>query len=179
MNVAVYNRANNYAWVLNNHLCGTTGPKDMVHDAYLRWYDKTGNDLFNEPIYRIFKIIKLTFLSDIRKNHRYWQYQGEELPSYTQEFDNQKVNRVTPEDEYIQSEVKKNCHLKVKELSEISNSRISGRKSRIMEVYELLEKGFKRNEIAEELNLTRPAITHYSNQLKYGTNTKTKEYPSC
>jgi len=32
--------------------------KDLVHDAFLRWYNKTGNDLFDQPLGTILRVVK-------------------------------------------------------------------------------------------------------------------------
>lgn len=44
MNKENYFRARSYAFK-----CDPNNYKDILHNAYLKWYDKTGKDLFDEP----------------------------------------------------------------------------------------------------------------------------------
>ena len=53
-----YDRARSYArtlekgWVLDY--------RDLLHDSFIKWFDKKGTSLFDEPIGRIFNVIKYT-----------------------------------------------------------------------------------------------------------------------
>lgn len=159
----MYRRAQNYAWKLDH---GHNDHNDILHDAFLVWYDKHGKNLFDEDYKTVFRVIKLTFLGNIKKNNRYWFYQGDQYPIAYEQFENQSSTTSTPESELISLELKKNCAQKVKKLTEISNSRINGSKSRLNEVYELLVKGYALFEIALLLGMTRGNVTHYGKQLQ-------------
>lgn len=181
MNVGMYNRANNYAWVLNSADKGTQTNKDVLHDAYLSWYDKTGNNLFDEPPFRVFRVIKITFLKSLQKNHKFWFFNNEKFKTTFYEWNEWEFNnnKVTPEDEYILSEVKKNCQEKVNKLVEISSSRTKGvNKTKLGDAYSLFVDGYSPAEIAKKLHITKRGINKYSNQIKNGTITAKKEYPS-
>ena len=164
MNLENYRLGQRYAWTLAEK----KDSGDILHDAYLTWYDKKGVNLFDEHPGTVFRVIKYTFLDSLKKNHKYWNYEGQRYTTNCVDFADQICNSRTPEDEYISQELKKNCQKIVQQLSERSNSRINGVKSKLAEVYELMLSGYKNFEISEILGLSRPAITFYANQLKNG-----------
>lgn len=49
-----YQQAIRYATKMSDHYHS----KDLVHDAFLRWYSKTGNDLFDQPLGLILRVVK-------------------------------------------------------------------------------------------------------------------------
>lgn len=61
-----YDTARGYAFKLDSK-----DYKDIVHDAYLRWFDKTGNNLFNEPRSTITNVVKYVWLEKLRKRNQY------------------------------------------------------------------------------------------------------------
>lgn len=105
-----YNRLRSYCYVLKGE-----NYMDLLHDAYLAWYDKTGKNLFEEPNYTGTKVIRNIMLSQNQKNYFMWRgekYRKEFIPSVS-EIGNQgrmsevayksrvAVSRVTPLDEAI------------------------------------------------------------------------------
>lgn len=85
---ANYEKAVDYAF----HLTRAFG-KDLVHDAYLTYYDKNKRHLFDES--------EKTMMNFIRKT--YWKkYSQKSAVVFT---DRVKQNLVTPEDEYIEHEL--------------------------------------------------------------------------
>lgn len=53
MNLVNYKRAQGYAYKIVPQKY-----KDIVHDAYVRWFDKTGRDLFDEHPRVVIKVVK-------------------------------------------------------------------------------------------------------------------------
>jgi len=56
MNTKVYNQGRSYCYKLDKTLY-----RDILHDSWLHWFEKTSDDLFDEPINRVIRVIKLTW----------------------------------------------------------------------------------------------------------------------
>ncbi len=175
MNSKMYRRGIRYASVLTKN----DNSIDVVHDAYLNWYDKKNSDLFDQPAKTIFKVIKNTFFNNFKKDHKYWTSEGERhkiqsipmqsIDARSEEdgiIDNRLYNQNTPESELISLDSKKNFGRVVDQATATSNTRINGIKSRLDEVYKFLVEGYPLKEIAVLMGLKRPAISHYSKQLQ-------------
>jgi DNA-directed RNA polymerase specialized sigma24 family protein len=70
MNVKNYRQAQRYV----DKLCAD---RDYVHDAYLRWYDKCGKDLFDETNGTVIRVLKYTILNAWEKGG--YMVNGEKL----------------------------------------------------------------------------------------------------
>lgn len=66
-----YWRARGYAY----RLVGTATYPDLVHDAYVLWFDKTGQNLFEQDSRLVTKVIKNIFLGRSKKNMFMWNGQ--------------------------------------------------------------------------------------------------------
>lgn len=101
-----YNRLRSYCW----HLKGEHY-MDLLHDAYLKWYDKTGKNLFEEPNYTGAKVIRNIMLSQNQKNYYMWRGENyhkefigavsDMVPDAPNHRYRVAVSRVTPLDEAI------------------------------------------------------------------------------
>lgn len=78
MNIDTYRQALRYAIYVEWRI-----PRDIVHDAYLLWYDQTGKDLFDEPprlvtaivktaIRRTYSASRKVYQWNLEKHHRVW-----------------------------------------------------------------------------------------------------------
>jgi len=59
MNKKNYQQAVRYAMKIQDQYHS----KDLVHDAYIRWFNKTGQNLFDQPEGRILRVVKYTWKS--------------------------------------------------------------------------------------------------------------------
>lgn len=66
-----YETAKGYAFKLDNKYY-----KDIIHDAYICWYNKTGKNLFDEHRGVISQVVKNIWLSSLKKRNQYI-YNGE------------------------------------------------------------------------------------------------------
>lgn len=155
MNVGLYQKAKRYATKIKY-----TDPIDLVHDSYLNWYEKTGQDLFNEPEGRVMKVVNLTFRDYL--NRRTWMYNG---VKYSKNYFNfldggleletaHKYDPITPED-----------HLIAQDLKDRFFEVVEGTIPIVKEILEYKYKGYKNNEIAEELGVAKSLITYYLKQV--------------
>lgn len=55
-------------------------PKDIVHDAYLQWYDKTGKDLFDEDAILVMSMVKYAIRRHYQKSRPTFMWRGEFYP---------------------------------------------------------------------------------------------------
>lgn len=69
MNLSNYYQLQSYCW----HLAGSLY-RDLLHDAYVKWYEKTGNNLFNEPNVLGAKVIRNIHFNNLQK--QMWTYRG-------------------------------------------------------------------------------------------------------
>lgn len=68
-NKAAYYKAQGYAYKLQKK-----DYVDIVHDAYVVWFNKTNKSLFDEPSGVIARVIKNIFWNSL--NRRLWMYEG-------------------------------------------------------------------------------------------------------
>lgn len=103
MNIKTYQKAKKYAKKIKY-----TDPVDLVHDLYLKWYDKTGQDLFDQPDGKVMSMIWKECNNAIRRGQ--WMWRGVRYSKIYLEFSEgihiddtgnyipaHKANRVTPE----------------------------------------------------------------------------------
>lgn len=69
-------------------------PTDLVHDTFVDWYDKKGENIFDEPEQIVLLMIRKTFHTK--------RYHDKSLTRFT---DKLKQTLVTPEDELIEREM--------------------------------------------------------------------------
>ena len=175
MNMINYKKAKKYAKKLKR-----VDPLDLVHDAYLTWHKKTGKDLFDEPIGRVFTVIRITFMSFLKKN-KYQQGGGSKRGSATRkfvtplergrrqyfEYDGHKVNNITPEDEYIATEKSELFDRIVNSLPP-NRTCFSDNPQFVKDLLRLKKKGFKNYEIAKTFGVDKSLITYYFKQVDLG-----------
>ena len=175
MNTRTYRKAKRYAYKLKHR-----DSLDLVHDAYLAWHSKTGKDLFDEPVGRVFTVIRLTFMTFLKKN-KHQQGGGSKRGSATRkyitplekgrrqyfEFDGHLVNHITPEDEYIALE-KSRLYDRIVESVPPARACFNGNEYIVRDLLRLKKKGYKNYEIAETLGVDRSLITYYFKQVDLG-----------
>jgi DNA-directed RNA polymerase specialized sigma24 family protein len=84
--------------------CNPAVYRDIVHDAYVTWFNKTNSNLFDQPEGTVIKVVKYTHLKQTERNK--YMSGGKWYPRVFQEFEEyMRYNKITPEDEYIASEL--------------------------------------------------------------------------
>jgi len=161
MNWRKYYQARSYAYWLspNEYL-------DIVHNAWLAWYDKKKTDLFEEDFRLISRVVKLKFLASLQQNM--FHYQGNRYPRQFRSVsaddspaldayigsDTRLHNTVTPEVIYMdkeQNEVYDKILFKVsKELTKTQ-----------AKILKLIREDLSQVEVSGELNLTPQAINYH------------------
>ena len=149
MNVKVYNSARRYAEKLK-----FTDSQDLLHDAYLIWYDKKGVDMFDEPVWKVFTVIRLTFLAFLKAKKRRHTYFEEFVDGY------HKANQITPEDEAIATDLKKE-YLQLGRLTRQN----AHNHSIINDILFRKAFGLRNDEIAEDLSVSKSLVTYYLKQV--------------
>lgn len=143
-----YREAMGYAFKLDSQ-----NYKDIVHDAYVKWYIKTGDNLFEQHRGVITKTVKNIFFNSLSSSK--WMYDGEIfskeflriLSDVVDEEDfSGKVYTPMVESPLVDIMVNDTMNHLAKILSERCN-----------DVLKMMSEGFKQNEIAEALHLS-PAL---------------------
>ena len=142
--------------------------RDLVHDAWLKWYDKNGTDLFLEPESTVMAVIKRVYWNQLNKEGYMvkgvkhskrvvsWVYPE----GYEAEGSNEMLRRGTqapldianPEEILIAKEL---------DIEIISKSPVLQ-----IEVYKLVVQGYKGVEIAKILELTPAMVSWYFQRIK-------------
>ena len=161
MNTTNYNKAVRYALKLkyNDHL-------DLVHDAYLRWYEKEGEDLFDKPLGRILRVVKLTFLDFLKRGKYQTGPKGNQngtsgkfvVPKETGRrqfisYNEHVAVAVTPEDIMIADELDT--------VLQMTDSKIQ------LDIYLLAVQGFRPYEIAELLGMGKNHVSYYFKKIRH------------
>lgn len=141
-----YNRAFRYA-----HSIDPNNDRDLLHDAFLNWFNKTGKNLFEEEPGIINKTIKYTHYNNIRKNSymvngvRHQKYHSDYIEGFTGS------NSTTPEDIYISKE--------------LDNLFLSSTAQ--LDIYLYAVQGYRPFEIAGILNKPKKTIEQYFKKMAY------------
>lgn len=130
--------------------------KDLVHDAYLRWYNKTGQDLFLEHRGTIARVIHYIWLGWIKKNQVmiHGEMYTKVHKSKDEEDGPEQISRVTPEDILI--------HKEQSQYKSVSESPYH------QEVVRLLMLGYSHKEITEKLNLNPNTVSRHLVRYRKG-----------
>lgn len=174
MNKTTYTNSRRYVYSLK-----LEDPIDLLHDAYLKWYDKTGNDLFDEPQYRVFAIIKYTFKAQLKQGD--WSiggkdsYNGKKMkkfvtPRHTSKrqysnFNDGSSYGSVQDDSTTNNLADKYDHttpldiLIEKETRERYLNLANSDKS--LKILELKAMGLRNNEIAEKWNVSKGLVAYY------------------
>lgn len=136
MNNVNYYKARSYAWKINHD-----DYMDVLHDAYLSWFNKTGDNLFDEPMPRVLKVVKLTYMAR-------WKAISRHNTEFVGLGDLDTAGVDTPENILIAKETKQRyTNLATNEKS--------------AEILELKSLGLRNVDIAEKWNVTKAVVTWY------------------
>jgi len=141
---------------------------DIVHDSYLVWFNKTGNDLFDEDRALISTVIRNVVMTYNQKSR--FMYDGVKYKRkfYSQnEYENNSSEEVRTL--FFRIPVELTCQITPediligKDLKEQFDKKISGK---FEPYYNLLVKGYKGTEIIEELNASQSLVSWYIHQIR-------------
>lgn len=155
--MSIYERAKSYAYKLEQR-GGLLSYKDLLHDSYIAWYNKTQKNLLEEPIGVVLKVIKYTFRAKMSKERFQYDKDRNNWRKFV-EFEDHICNNITPEKALIgKDEVK---HL-------ISNIELKYPRSseQMLEALRLKFEGYSQDEIADHLNLTKSHISYYFSNIR-------------
>lgn len=144
-----YNKAKKYLYKVTPELY-----KDILHDAYLNYYRRTGLNLFNQPNTNVIGVIRNQWYEELRKS--LYKKNGERLPYIITEFDDHRYNPITPEDILVGKETLETVQQRTNQFEkpEIADY-----------VLTLRIEGYDNKEIAEILNLSLHQVKRYVNNL--------------
>lgn len=172
MNNKNYKRASGYAFRLVGEL-----NRDLLHDAYIVWFNKTSNDLFEEDPRVITQVVKNVWRNKYVQSTSY-MVNGEKVSltfcdidsyatdecTYAELYSNTKT---TPEDIYIAKELNSNILAYKPKITK--NNTISYRQKATkqhLEIYLYAVQGYTRTEIADMLGVTWPTVDNYFKRIK-------------
>lgn len=158
-----YQKAVGYAYHLDHSLA-----KDIVHDAFTKWFDKTGKNLFDEHERTVISVVKKTWWTNYFGPSRI-VYKGKKYPKRNRQFSEDGYlspksarwlmgrttlyQSVTPEDEYIAKEFDewfRNCDNQTH-----------------LEIYLHAVEGYKPIEISKILGLSPQLVSYYFKKMRY------------
>lgn len=158
-----YALANRYAWKLKY-----TDSTDLVHDCYLMWWDKNKRNLFEEPNGVICKVIKLSFLSYLKKDNYTYNKTSYGKRAY-ESFDSESLhtyNTITPEDHLIGKELLTSYNDLINKCQD-SRAVFTGNVDSLRLILKRRLEGFNNKEIADELGVSKSLITYYLDQTNF------------
>lgn len=147
MNKKVYQHGRRYAEKLD-----PINFKDILHDAYIRWYDKCQKDLFDEKEGTVIRVIKNTWVTSKGPNRYMWR--GQYYPKvYSSDFLDELLNYNDPESQMISKETLEKYIEKIDKFDFTK---------RLVYRYSLL--GYKGVEIENLTNISRQLISYHLNR---------------
>jgi DNA-binding NarL/FixJ family response regulator len=151
-----YTKAQGYAFKAS-----PSNYKDLVHDAYVLWHDKTGENLFERGNGTVISVVK----NVIREswNRRYFIYEGEKHLRSS-------VSKDSFEDDYEIFEDWNNPHKEL-ELKELQERLEDGLSPRTKLVLDGLSQGYKKHEVGEAVGISHTTLTKEVNIIQKRLNT--------
>lgn len=164
MDNKAYKRALGYAFRLNGELY-----RDIVHDSYITWFNKTGDNLFDQHPQVITQVIKRTWQTKYVQPSRF-MYKGvfyskkqirmDDIFSFDPITKDVVVNsdiynstRVTPEDEYIATELETH-------VSEFSATLK-------LDVFLYAVQGYDQKTVAKMTGLSTALVNYYYKRMRW------------
>ena len=148
-----YTQGWRYAFRLNKYLF-----KDILHDAFLHWYNKTGKDLFEEGNGTVCRVIKLTYYGYyIANNTRNRKFE---------DFEEQSVTTLTPEQQLIEAQTLEITEGRIKEINDYIEAHYPKTASNMIMAFSMKLEGYVRKEIAKALNVSRQTINYYMSNVR-------------
>jgi len=130
--------------------------KDVLHDSYLTYYRRTGNNLFELDNHRqVILVVKNQYFDTLRK--RMYKKDGVRFPLQYCEFDNHTVTTVTPEDILIGAD----AYETIRQRTETFDS-----PEMALTILQLRLDGYDTQEISDRLNLSIPQVRRYTQNLR-------------
>lgn len=163
MNKVRYAKARWYAF----KVCNDINPLDLVHDCYVRYYNKHEQDLFDLDEALIYKILKQQYYEDKRRYSQFkWRGEvGTRKFTSLNEFSDEDTpllelpSNSRTEDLVLSNELDYNIiKLLVHEDKEVQDLQIK--------VYKLMKDRYKDPQISEKINRGRTAIHTYKTNIK-------------
>ena len=152
MNTTNYAKGRSYCFHLDKLLY-----RDILHDAYLNWFDKTGTDLFDEPEHRMMRIIKNTWKGYyiaknkvINQKSRWINYCDKDTAKRTEAY---YATDVTPED--------------VMMAQELDDAQMATDSEVQLQIYLYAVQGYKPFEIAILMNMCKGNIAYYFKKIRH------------
>lgn len=145
-----YNKARKYLYKIDSNLY-----KDVLHDAYLNYFRRTGLNLFERSNTNVIGVVKNQYFETLRKGM--FKKNGVRQPFQFTEFEDHRYTSTTPEDILIGEEA----------LSSIKNRIRTFEKPEIATaVLDLRYGGYSTEEISEQLGLSTLQVNRYTQNLK-------------
>lgn len=145
-----YWKARRYAYKLN-----TTLYRDIVHQAYVKYFERTGLDLFQQPNRKIMRVVRNSYYELLRE----YSYKRGSKNSYTRYYyefiehgDNYAVTKTTPEDILIGNQLEE----RLADVIEDFKYPVVAR-----DVIDLARQGYSPKEISTSLNLAKSSVNRY------------------
>lgn len=144
----LYQKALSYAYFIDPKLY-----KDIVHDSFIRWFEKTGKDLFDEHERTVMSVIKKTWWSYYVQPHQYMRQGMVLMREYVSFDDGFCFNHVTPEDEFIAKELEERF-LHCGNMTQLT-------------IYKYAVMGWTQKQIASIMNESPQFINYYFKKMRY------------
>jgi DNA-binding CsgD family transcriptional regulator len=145
-----YNKAKRYLFKVNSEVY-----KDVLHDAFLNYFRRTGLNLFDRPNGNVIGVVKNEYFSYLRS--KMFRRHGERLPFQFTTFEDHSFTSVTPEDILIGEETQQQIESR---LSSFEDPRLAG------EVLRMRMEGYNTKEISKELYLSIQQVKRYTTSLR-------------
>lgn len=170
-----YKRAKSYAYKLD-----TNNYRDLVHNAYIQHYDRTGKNLFDESDYYVMRLIKWVRNDEYRKFSTVTKYQEtdgkyevvdryqrwHELPELAS---NDAPDLAIEAEETYQSIIDKiqKYNILFDTRENLSNSvDVEAIRQRMLQILTYKLAGYKNTEIASLMNLSSQVVGYYARKIK-------------
>ena len=161
-----YSRFKKYALHHSEHYWG-----DLVHNVWLRYFDKTGKDLFKEKLSKrwIFKVIRNEFINSL-----YGQDRFDPILKVSEDGDEEEfILDTAPSIEenmiycdladFVKGKIRRFLEVEVLHLG--NHWTLEERYKLFIDIFEMMRFNYTNREIAEQLNITDQQVGTYRKQI--------------
>jgi DNA-directed RNA polymerase specialized sigma24 family protein len=132
---------------------------DIVHDAYIRWYDTTGRDLFDEHRGTIARALRYSYLKSMSRTT--FKYKGESFVRHYRSKDDINADDI-PAHEFVTHDTPFDTLITEESENLIKHSLSPGQ----LRVYSYFKQGYNTQEVADELGMTRNGAGRHFHDIR-------------
>lgn len=165
MNKEKYKKARNFAFLIGGP---DTNPLDLVHDCYVKWFEKHGSDFLEETPTLMYKVMRNHYISELRHGRQF---------TWRGITDNRELFNLNDTHESGEPKFELTARVATDELAIVNDlkdaftkriAQIDNHQKRLSAVFEIVSKGHDYKQVQKDLGLGRSMASTYIKTMRDG-----------